>query len=129
MKFAVVPCLVFGLLACGGEGSTGAGSSKSSSSAAKKDEKKDEKFASCASEKLKNCRQYSGMNLAAGTDSLKGLCDRGLPYLQGDRQLRYEDAQRLLLRRRRGLGEQREVLQRGRAYLGEEVSDPRLFEP
>lgn len=75
MKGVVVSASLLVLVACGGEASNGAGSAKSSASSTAKDEKKDEKVASCASESLKNCRQYSGVNLAAGTDSLKQLCE------------------------------------------------------
>ena len=75
MKVAVVPGLLLVLAACGGEASTGSGSAKASASSAAKEEKKDEKVASCASESLKNCRQYSGMNLAGGTESLMKLCE------------------------------------------------------
>lgn len=82
-------CLVFSLVvlaACGGEAASGASSASSAkatgsaaakdSAAPKKDDKPaDDKAASCASDKLKNCREYRGMNLAGGTDSLKSLCD------------------------------------------------------
>ncbi|MBN2723370.1 MAG: hypothetical protein JXR95_04800 [Deltaproteobacteria bacterium] len=35
---------------------------------------KNEKYASCNMEKTSSCREYSGANLALGTDGLKDLC-------------------------------------------------------